>query len=57
MLFLGGVQLVCLGLLGGVPGPALRLGPEGGRPAVLVGYDSLDDQGHHTFAETVDEND
>jgi len=52
---IGAIQLLCLGLLGEYVARLFQSSQR--RPQFLVGYDSLEDQGHHTFAETVDEND
>ena len=52
---IGAIQLFCLGLLGEYVARLFQSSQR--RPQFLVGYDSLEDQGHHTYAETVDEND
>ena len=55
VLLLSAVQLICLGLLGEYVARLFQSSQR--RPQFLVGYDSLEDHGHHTFAETIDEND
>ncbi|HEY4572231.1 MAG TPA: glycosyltransferase family 2 protein [Kribbella sp.] len=52
---IGAIQLFCLGLLGEYVARLFQSSQR--RPQFLVGYDSLEDQGHHSFAETVDESD
>jgi glycosyltransferase involved in cell wall biosynthesis len=49
---IGAIQLLCLGLLGEYVARLFQSSQR--RPQFLVGYDSLDDPGHHTFPETVD---
>jgi dolichol-phosphate mannosyltransferase len=50
---IGAIQLLCLGLLGEYVARLFQSSQR--RPQFLVGYDSLEDPGHHTFAETVDD--
>ncbi|MEU4288928.1 glycosyltransferase family 2 protein [Kribbella sp. NPDC026596] len=52
---IGAIQLLCLGLLGEYVARLFQSSQR--RPQFLVGYDSLEDHGHHTFAETVEKND
>jgi dolichol-phosphate mannosyltransferase len=52
---IGAIQLFCLGLLGEYVARLFQSSQR--RPQFLVGYDSLEDPGHHTFAESVDDND
>jgi polyisoprenyl-phosphate glycosyltransferase len=52
---IGAIQLFCLGLLGEYVARLFQSSQR--RPQFLVGYDSLEDHGHHTFAETVDDKD
>ncbi len=52
---IGAIQLLCLGLLGEYVARLFQSSQR--RPQFLVGYDSLEDPGHHTFAESVDDND
>jgi polyisoprenyl-phosphate glycosyltransferase len=52
---IGAIQLLCLGLLGEYVARLFQSSQR--RPQFLVGYDSLEDPGHHTFTETVDDND
>ena len=52
---IGAIQLLCLGLLGEYVARLFQSSQR--RPQFLVGYDSLEDHGHHTFAETVDDTD
>jgi len=49
---IGAIQLLCLGLLGEYVARLFQSSQR--RPQFLVGYDSLDDSGHHTFPETAD---
>ena len=49
---IGAIQLLCLGLLGEYVARLFQSSQR--RPQFLVGYDSLDDPGHHTFPETAD---
>jgi polyisoprenyl-phosphate glycosyltransferase len=49
---IGAIQLLCLGLLGEYVARLFQSSQR--RPQFLVGYDSLDDPGHHTLPETVD---
>jgi glycosyltransferase involved in cell wall biosynthesis len=49
---IGAIQLLCLGLLGEYVARLFQSSQR--RPQFLVGYDSLDDPGHHTVPETVD---
>ncbi|TCC52482.1 glycosyltransferase [Kribbella capetownensis] len=49
---IGAIQLLCLGLLGEYVARLFQSSQR--RPQFLVGYDSLDDPGHHTFQETAD---
>ncbi|TCC58069.1 glycosyltransferase [Kribbella pittospori] len=49
---IGAIQLLCLGLLGEYVARLFQSSQR--RPQFLVGYDSLDDSGHHTFSETAD---
>jgi dolichol-phosphate mannosyltransferase len=49
---IGAIQLVCLGLLGEYVARLFQSSQR--RPQFLVGYDSLEDPGHHTLTETAD---
>lgn len=49
---IGAIQLLCLGLLGEYVARLFQSSQR--RPQFLVGYDSLEDQGHHTYAEAID---
>jgi glycosyltransferase involved in cell wall biosynthesis len=49
---IGAIQLLCMGLLGEYVARLFQSSQK--RPQFLVGYDSFDDQGHQTFADTVD---
>jgi polyisoprenyl-phosphate glycosyltransferase len=44
---IGAIQLICLGLLGEYVGRLFQASQ--GRPSFMVGYDSLEDQGHMTY--------
>jgi glycosyltransferase involved in cell wall biosynthesis len=50
---IGALQLLCLGLLGEYVARLFQASQR--RPQFMVGYDSLEDPGHHSYAETVDE--
>ncbi|HET6985112.1 MAG TPA: hypothetical protein VFI00_00805 [Kribbella sp.] len=52
---IGAIQVLCLGLLGEYVARFFQSSQR--RPQFLVGYDSLEDHGHRTCAESVDEND
>jgi len=49
---IGAIQLLCLGLLGEYVARLFQSSQR--RPQFLVGYDSLEDSGHHTYAEAID---
>jgi dolichol-phosphate mannosyltransferase len=49
---IGAIQLVCLGLLGEYVARLFQSSQR--RPQFLVGYDSLDDPGHHSYDETIE---
>ncbi len=50
---IGALQLLCLGLLGEYVARLFQASQR--RPQFMIGYDSLEDPGHHSYAETVDE--
>ena len=50
---IGALQLLCLGLLGEYVARLFQASQR--RPQFMVGYDSLEDPGHHSYAEAVDE--
>jgi glycosyltransferase involved in cell wall biosynthesis len=50
---IGALQLLCLGLLGEYVARLFQASQQ--RPQFMVGYDSLEDPGHHSYAEAVDE--
>ncbi|TDO35762.1 dolichol-phosphate mannosyltransferase [Kribbella sp. VKM Ac-2527] len=52
---IGAIQLLCLGLLGEYVARLFQSSQK--RPQFLVGYDSLEDHGHHTFAEAIEAKD
>ena len=52
---IGAVQLICLGLLGEYVGRLFQASQ--GRPSFMVGYDSLEDQGHMTYEDAAAEAD
>jgi glycosyltransferase involved in cell wall biosynthesis len=49
---IGAIQLLCLGLLGEYVARLFQSSQR--RPQFLVGYDSLEDPGHHSYAEAVE---
>jgi polyisoprenyl-phosphate glycosyltransferase len=49
---IGAIQLFCLGLLGEYVARLFQSSQR--RPQFLVGYDSLEDPGHHSYAEAID---
>ena len=49
---IGAIQLLCLGLLGEYVARLFQSSQR--RPQFLVGYDSLEDPGHHSYAEAID---
>ncbi|MFG1818661.1 glycosyltransferase family 2 protein [Kribbella sp. NPDC049174] len=49
---IGAIQLLCLGLLGEYVARLFQSSQR--RPQFLVGYDSLEDPGHHTYSEDTD---
>jgi glycosyltransferase involved in cell wall biosynthesis len=49
---IGALQLLCLGLLGEYVARMFQSSQK--RPQFMVGYDSLEDPGHHSYAEAVD---
>jgi dolichol-phosphate mannosyltransferase len=49
---IGAIQLVCLGLLGEYVARLFQSSQR--RPQFLVGYDSNDDPGHHSYDETIE---
>jgi glycosyltransferase involved in cell wall biosynthesis len=52
---IGAMQLLCLGLLGEYVARLFQSSQK--RPQFLVGYDSLEDPGHHTYAEALESSD
>jgi len=52
---IGAIQLICLGLLGEYVARLFQSSQ--GRPQFLVGYDSHEDLGHHTYAEATESRD
>ena len=46
------MQLLCLGLLGEYVARLFQSSQR--RPQFLVGYDSLEDPGHHTYTEAIE---
>jgi dolichol-phosphate mannosyltransferase len=52
---IGAIQLLCLGLLGEYVARLFQSSQR--RPQFLVGYDSLEDPGHHSYAETIEAQD
>lgn len=50
---IGALQLLCLGLLGEYVARLFQASQR--RPQFMIGYDSLEDPGHHSYAEAVDE--
>ncbi|GAB3814146.1 glycosyltransferase family 2 protein [Kribbella italica] len=52
---IGAIQLLCLGLLGEYVARLFQSSQK--RPQFLVGYDSLEDPGHHTYAEALESSD
>jgi glycosyltransferase involved in cell wall biosynthesis len=50
---IGALQLLCLGLLGEYVARLFQASQQ--RPQFMIGYDSLEDPGHHSYAEAVDE--
>ncbi|MEV8376894.1 glycosyltransferase family 2 protein [Kribbella sp. NPDC056861] len=49
---IGAIQLLCLGLLGEYVARLFQSSQK--RPQFLVGYDSLEDPGHHSYAEAIE---
>ena len=49
---IGAIQLLCLGLLGEYVARLFQSSQR--RPQFLVGYDSLEDPGHHSYAEAIE---
>jgi dolichol-phosphate mannosyltransferase len=49
---IGAIQLLCLGLLGEYVARLFQSSQK--RPQFMIGYDSLEDPGHHSYAEAVD---
>ncbi|TWD81064.1 dolichol-phosphate mannosyltransferase [Kribbella amoyensis] len=52
---IGAIQLLCLGLLGEYVARLFQSSQR--RPQFLVGYDSLEDHGHHSYAEAIESRD
>ncbi|ADB29625.1 glycosyl transferase family 2 [Kribbella flavida DSM 17836] len=52
---IGAIQLLCLGLLGEYVARLFQSSQK--RPQFLVGYDSLEDPGHHSYAEVTEPRD
>ncbi|WP_281388725.1 glycosyltransferase [Kribbella qitaiheensis] len=50
---IGALQLLCLGLLGEYVARLFQASQQ--RPQFMIGYDSLEDPGHHSYAEAVEE--
>jgi dolichol-phosphate mannosyltransferase len=52
---IGAIQLLCLGLLGEYVARLFQSSQK--RPQFLVGYDSLEDPGHHSYSEAIEARD
>ncbi|TDU89337.1 dolichol-phosphate mannosyltransferase [Kribbella voronezhensis] len=50
---IGALQLLCLGLLGEYVARLFQASQR--RPQFMIGYDSLEDPGHHSYAEALDD--
>jgi dolichol-phosphate mannosyltransferase len=49
---IGALQLLCLGLLGEYVARLFQASQK--RPQFMIGYDTLEDPGHHSYAQAVE---